>query len=82
MWNLIASTPPDELVEVMDDNGNIFKSQPTYYPFIVGENKRGGRWGHDIIPCQPYWDGGWNTQISFDLPDIGKIVKWRLINKL
>lgn len=77
-WHSIKKQPPDKLLQVMDEEGNIGFAYPTYYPFKTGENKTGRRWGTEIIPCKPYWDGGWMIQANGLTSNITKwIVKWR-----
>ena len=79
-WNNLDIQPPNEFVEVMDEKGNTAFAEPTYYPFKVGKSK-GRKWSSPVIPCEPYWDGGWlilakgleNTLES-------NIVKWKKIN--
>lgn len=46
-WNNLDVIPPDEIVDVIDCNGNIANGQPTYYPFEIvkkeGDEKKA--WG-------------------------------------
>lgn len=78
-WNTLETPPPDTLVEVQDENGNTAMAQPTYYPFKIGPNKTGRKWGSEIIHCDPYWDGGWMIQCKgLECNIEGKIIKWRL----
>lgn len=77
-WHSLDVQPPDSLVEVQDENGNIAKAYPTYYPFKVGKNKTGRRWGSEIIHCEPYWDGGWMIECEGLESNIdSNIVRWR-----
>lgn len=77
-WHLLDVQPPDELVEVQDENGNIAKAYPTYYPFKLGENKTGRKWGSEVIHCEPYWDGGWMIACEGLESNIdSNIVRWR-----
>jgi hypothetical protein len=46
--------PPNELIEVKDQQGNIAYAYPTYYPFKMDNGK--------VIPCAEYWDGGFMVQ--------------------
>jgi hypothetical protein len=79
-WHSINFTPPDKLVEVIDKNNNIGYAYPTYYPFKVGENKTGRKWGNEITPCKPYWDGGWMIQNKrLEKVINSEIVGWRII---
>lgn len=78
-WNTLESTPPDELVEVQDVNGNTACAYPTYYPFIL-EGK-----GKDvkITQCDNHWDGGWMISCEgLNSPINSEIVKWRLIEAI
>lgn len=81
-WNLIGEKkPPNELVEVIDNEGNIAQAYPTYYPFKVGENKTGIKWGSEVIPCNKYWDGGWLIAAKGLASNIkSNIIKWRHIS--
>ena len=77
-WHLLDVQPPDELVEVQDENGNMAKAYPTYYPFKLGENKTGRKWGSEVIHCEPYWDGGWMIECEGLESNIdSNIVRWR-----
>lgn len=77
-WHLLDVQPPDELVEVQDDNGNIAKAYPTYYPFMLDENKTGGKISSNVIHCEPYWDGSWMIQCEGLESNIdSNIVRWR-----
>ncbi|MFW5847497.1 MAG: DNA N-6-adenine-methyltransferase [bacterium] len=79
-WNSIKKQPPNELIEVMDENGNIAKALPTYYTFKTGENKTGRKWGTEIIHTEPYWDGGWMISYNTMEQNIdSQIIKWRKI---
>ena len=77
-WHTLEIEPPDEMVEVEDKNGNRAIAIPTYYPFKFGENKTGRKWGSEVIPCEPYWDGGWMIQCEGLISNIDSdIVRWR-----
>lgn len=79
-WNPITETPPDELVEVMDDHGCIGRAYPTIYPFKIERGKSGRKSDYKIIQCDPYWDGGWLIECEgLESKIIGRIVKWRNI---
>lgn len=84
-WNPITISPPqDILVEVKDKNGNTAKAIATYYPFKIEENKTGRKWGTKIIPCEPYWDGGWLVEGDINNPNNkidSEIILWREIIK-
>ena len=81
MWIELAEgvIPLEKEYQVKDEHGNVGFAQPTYYPFKVGENKTGRRWGSEVIPCEPYWDGGWLVRCVGKLTsDIsGKITHFR-----
>lgn len=74
-WQSLKNQPPDELVEVMDKEGNTGKAYPTYYPFKVGESTR-GKWSSPIISCEPYWDGGWLIECEGLTSNINHIIAW------
>jgi len=76
-WNSINKIPPDKLLEVIDENGNIATAMPAIYPFKL--NKKGkGRYDFDVERCEPYWDGSWWIQgENLDNPLTGEIIKWR-----
>ena len=79
-WNNLDVTPPDEYVEVKDKFGNIAMALPTYYPFHVVK-KSEKKWDSEIIPCEPYWDGGWMIQCEgLENKLKGEVVSWRKIN--
>jgi len=79
-WNNIDITPPDELVEVQDENGNIAKAYPCIYPCRLVDSIPGVRWSGRIEICEPYWDGGWMVACEGLESNIeGKIIKWREI---
>ena len=77
-WHTLEIQPPDEMVEVEDKNGNRAWAIPTYYPFRLGENKTGRKWGSEVTHCEPYWDGGWMIQCEGLTSNIDSdIVRWR-----
>jgi len=81
-WNSINITPPDELVDVIDKNGNSGKAYPTYYPFkVVPHQNKVGKWTSDVVSCEPYWDGGWMIVCKALSSDIDNIIAWKLITK-
>lgn len=77
-WSAVTETPPDELVKVIDKNGRKGFAYPTYYPFKVGKSN-GGKWTSPVIPCEPYWDGGWMIAVSSGklTSSLEEIVGWR-----
>ena len=78
-WNGIDVAPPDTTVEVIDAEGRRALAEPTYYPFKVVRNpKKTGKRSSDVVPCEPYWDGGWMVLCGLDLlSPVGTIVGWR-----
>lgn len=74
-WYGIDKTPPDKMVEVMDENGNTGNAIPTWYPFTV-KPSASSKYG-TLEMCDPYWDGGWLVQCEGLNCTIGKIVAWR-----
>jgi len=77
-WKSINITPPDEMLEVIDSEGNMAKANPTYCPFKVVENQSWRKWDSKIIFCEPYWDGGWMIKCNgMEIPEIKTIIKWR-----
>jgi len=77
-WSPVSETPPDELVKVIDKNGRKGFAYPTYYPFKTGK-PTGGKWTSPVIPCEPYWDGGWMVSVPKGklISDLEEIVGWR-----
>jgi hypothetical protein len=79
-WNSLEQTPPDQMVKVIDVNGNTSFAQPTWYPFKVVPNpKRSGKWSSDVVSCEPYWDGGWMIQCVGLTSEIEEVIGWKLI---
>jgi hypothetical protein len=79
-WRGLADTPPDELVEVIDSKGNEALAYPTWYPFKVVPNpNKIGKWTSDIVPCEPYWDGGWLIESVGLSNSIETVVGWKPI---
>jgi len=70
-WNSIDIQPPDELLEVMDENGNIGEAMPTYYGFDIVDSK--------VVFVNKYWDGGWLIKLSISDHFDSKIIKWRTL---
>ena len=81
-WFSLDNIPPDELVEVIDDKGNTAHAYPTWYPFkVVPKPNKVGKWSSDIVPCEPYWDGGWMIEcVGLTSKVTGQIVGWRAVN--
>lgn len=77
--------PPDEEVEVIDNEGVIALATPTYYPFEVKKLKGDEykQWGWRGTPIFyedgiMKWDGGWMFNCSdLKMVNIGTILKWR-----
>ena len=79
-WISVKDSPPDQLLEVKDENGNTAKAYPTYYPFKIGENKTGRKYGSEVIHCDPYWDGGWLIECEgLESKIDSEIVEWRYL---
>ena len=79
-WRGLAETPPDELVEVIDAEGNKELAYPTWYPFKVVPNpNKVGKWTSDVVPCEPYWDGGWMIECVGLTNNVGTVVGWKPI---
>lgn len=77
-WLTTKETPPDELVEVIDKDGNTGFAYPTWYPFKVVPNPhKTGKWTSDVVPCEPYWDGGWLIKCEGLTSRVGDVVGWR-----
>ncbi len=79
-WNSLEQIPPDQMIQVIDINGNTSFAQPTWYPFKVVPNpEKSGKWTSDVIHCDPYWDGGWMIQSENLVSEIKEIIGWKLI---
>ena len=79
-WRGLADTPPDELVEVIDAKGNKAFAYPTWYPFKVVPNpNKVGKWTSDVVPCEPYWDGGWMIECVGLTNNVETVVGWKPI---
>jgi hypothetical protein len=73
-WYTTKVTPPNELVEVMDEEGCILRVYPTYYNFRLKEAQ--------IIDCKPYWDGGWMVYRNGEVKKPSRdIYRWRRIKQ-
>jgi hypothetical protein len=80
-WRGLSDTPPDELVEVIDSKGNKALAYPTWYPFkVVPNSKKIGKWTSHIVPCEPYWDGGWLIECAGLSNSIETVVGWKPIS--
>lgn len=85
-WNDLVIVPPDDIVEVIDENGNIGLAQPCYYPFevvkLINDDKK--MWGWRGTPIfypdgKSRWDGSWAIYLNFStLNKIGVITGWRI----
>ena len=62
-WFPLTKTPPDKKLMVIDKNNRVAYGQPTYYPFRTEPTPGGGKYSTKVIPCEPYWDGGWLIQV-------------------
>lgn len=84
-WNGLDVIPPDEVVDVIDENGIIGMAQPTYYPFelIKKDGDERKPWGLRATPVFyddgiSRWDGGWLIYATMsDINRIGVVVGWR-----
>lgn len=77
-WNGLDNTPPDKLLEVVDAEGNMGAAYPTWYPFkVVKDPTATGKWTSNVVPCDPYWDGGWLVRADGLESKIGDIIAWR-----
>lgn len=81
-WFSVKETPPDELLQVVDINGNRGYAQPTWYPFIFRKNpNKIGKWTTDVVSCDPYWDGGWMVMCEGLTTEVSDIIGWKHIDK-
>jgi hypothetical protein len=82
-WFPLENKPPDELVMVIDAKGNKAFAYPTYYPFKVVPNSKGltGKWKSEVVPCEPYWDGGWIIECNGLTPSVNEVVGWKTIDE-
>ena len=79
-WLSLDAIPPDELVQVIDAEGNTAHAYPTWYPFKVVQNpNKVGKWTSDVVPCEPYWDGGWMVACEGLTSNIGTVIGWRSV---
>ena len=86
-WSTLDETPPDEMVEVIDINGNKAFANPTYFPFEIvkkpGDEKK--QWGWRGTPIfykdgKSRWDGGWMIEcVGLTSKITGQIVGWRAV---
>lgn len=85
-WNTLDVTPPNKLLEVIDDKGRKAWAYPTYYPFKIehrpGDGNKPHGWQGTSVPCELHWDGGWLISVSVDKSDIVTKVKfWREVDE-
>lgn len=79
-WLSLDNIPPDELVQVIDAKGNTAHAYPTWYPFKVVPNpNKVGKWTSDVVPCEPYWDGGWMIDCEGLTSNVGTVIGWRSV---
>lgn len=84
-WNDLDVTPPDEYVDVIDENGIIGIAQPTYYPFelIKKEGDERKPWGLRATPVFygdgiSKWDGGWMVhRTMLNIGEFGHVIGWK-----
>ena len=87
-WSTLDEMPPDEIVEVIDINGNKAFANPTYYPFEIvkkqGDEKKQLGWrGTPVFyeDGKSRWDGGWLIEcVGLTSKVTGQIVGWRAVN--
>lgn len=78
-WLSLDNIPPDELVQVIDAEGNTAHAYPTYYPFKVIPQPPYTKWSSKIEPCEPYWDGGWMIACEGLTSNVGTVIGWRSV---
>jgi len=77
-WNGLDNTPPDKLLEVIDAQGNTGVAYPTWYPMkFVHDPTKKEKWTTKIVPCEPYWDGGWLVKAVGLESKVGDVIGWR-----
>lgn len=77
-WLSLDNIPPNDLVEVIDAKGNIENAYPTWYSFKVAPTQNiNGKWTSDVVPCEPYWDGGWLISCEGISKKIETIIAWK-----
>lgn len=75
-YNSIDITPPDEFLDVIDENGVTGRAYPTFYPFKMIEGK--------VFHCPKYWDGGWMIECDFSdrfNEKFYRIIGWRKLDE-
>lgn len=84
-WHTLDFQPPNELLIIMDDKGNLGHGQPTYYPFEVkklkGDEHKPWGWRGTVVHYEDgieRWDGGWLIFDALDTPVKGDVIKWKL----
>ena len=81
-WRGLADTPPDELVEVIDADGNRALAYPTWYSFKVVPNPNQiGKWTSDVKPTEKNRDGGRMIKCVQLTNNVGTVVGWKPICK-
>lgn len=87
-WNNLTTTPPNDLVEVMDEEGNKAFAYPTYFPFDVvkkdgDERKPFGFRGTVVFHenNEMKWDGGWMVDVGMEINKVKSIKYWRPVNE-
>ena len=81
-WNLTSVTPPDEIVQVMFDSGDISNAKPTFYNYKFEYGVDGNPWSKTVVKCPKFWDGNWLVLCeNLEVPK-GKIIKWKLLNNV
>ncbi len=88
-WNFVSETPPNEMLEVMDDNFNLRKAKPIYRDYISSPTIKNNELGIDVKDSEPFWDGTWMFDLgedfestpASDIADFGKVTRWRKIKE-
>jgi hypothetical protein len=82
-WNNITVLPPEDLLEVIDDKGNICKAYPRFHPYKTNSTIPYSQGHARIDAIDPYWDGSWiiTTGTSREKMNFGRVVGWRQIEK-
>jgi len=86
-WSLISETPPNEMLEVMDEKFNLRKAVPVYRNYTSSPTIKNKKLGIDVTDCEPYWDGSWMFDLGEDekrtpashFAEFGKVTRWRKI---
>ena len=74
-YEIDQKTPPDEMVYIKFDNGQIKFAYPTYYTFDMVDGK--------VVETENKWDGNWMIEASDfeDHIDHLKITHWAEIKE-